>query len=90
MDNLYSEIEEANTPEEMRKAFFKLIRDDPLVNRVWVTSDINGLSGEDRYTLLAYFLIKDRDQYRGRLIEQINLTPRTVFIKDKALKTEGE
>ena len=39
---------------EMRKAIFAARRDSALIHQCLMTADYNGLSAEDRYTLMAY------------------------------------
>jgi len=77
-------IAEASTPEEMRKAIFDLSHHDHLTASVVTHADYHGLSGEDRYTMLAYMAIKEYQRLMDYNIRaaMLNFSPKSVFIKD--------
>ena len=44
----------AATCDEMRKAIYEGERDSAVIHNAMYAADINGMSGEDRYVMLAY------------------------------------
>ena len=69
-------VENANammpTCDEMRRVIFEQVRDSALIHNVMLAADYRGLSGEDRYTTLAYqALIALEQQYRVNM-EHLN------------------
>ena len=65
----------AVTPEQMRVAIFKSARDSGLVRSVMTTADFNGLSAEDRYTLLAYHALMLLEKYAQMNIDMLHTMP---------------
>lgn len=52
----------------MRRAIGAAYRDSPIVRKCMMMADRDGLSGEDRYTLLAYHALRAlEDQYQETL-----------------------
>ena len=56
------QVKNADTPNEMRAAINRLARDDALTGYVMHMADLHGMSGEDRYTMLAYHALKQRQE----------------------------
>ena len=56
------QVQHAETPDEMRAEIIRMAMHDALTQHGMRTSDRQGLSGEDRYTMLAYFLLKAKQQ----------------------------
>ena len=56
------QVEHAETPEGMRAEINRIAMYDALTHNVIRMSDMRGLSGEDRYITLAYFLLKARQE----------------------------
>lgn len=68
-------IREATTINEMRAEIDRLRREVPVVRSAMHVADLQGLSGEDRYTLLAYQVLVTAIQYEKALMDRINLSP---------------
>lgn len=60
---------EPTTPDEMRAALNKLRYDDPLVHAAFTAADYAGMSGEDRYTVLAYHAVTQKQKLLEQLLE---------------------
>lgn len=69
-----NKVREAATPNEMRAEIFRLAYIDPLVRSIFRASDIQGLSAEDRYTILAYHALKSRSIYMEKLLRMLDTT----------------
>lgn len=81
-------VEDAATPEAMRAVIYKLKFDIPLVRSVMDMADYNGLSAEDRYTMLAYHAVKESVRLRDMLLEQINTTPdKPILVPNEGVRT---
>lgn len=63
------QVNDADTPEEMRAEIARLRRYDSTVCRVMDTADFRGLSGEDRYTMLAYYALKALSMTQQNLLD---------------------
>lgn len=72
---LFEEVKEAVTFEEMRAEMARLRFFDPLIRQVMDRADYEGLSAEDRYTLLSYCAIKEKCTAQSVLHEYILMTP---------------
>ncbi len=55
---MIEKVRDAQTLNEMRGEINRLRRFDPVVRAAMDLADSNGASGEDRYTLLTYHLLK--------------------------------
>lgn len=75
-------MKEVDTIEEMRHELFKQGFHSPLVRNVFDRSDLQGLNGEDRYTLLSYYLLQENKRQFQLLLDQSLLTPRQIVITD--------
>ena len=53
------QVKAANTPDEMRVELFRLRHYSPMVGNIANACDGSGLSGEDRYTMIAYHSLKE-------------------------------
>ncbi len=75
------QVKKVETPEEMRAELFRLSHYDALVRRVMDTADYNGLNAEDRYTLLAYYAIAERNLCQKMILDvkMVNPAPSFVF-----------
>lgn len=49
---------EPETVDEMRQAILRAYRDDSTIHAVFQTADHRGMSGEDRYAMLAYYALR--------------------------------
>lgn len=52
-------VRKAETADEMRMELFRLRRYNPLVHTVMQMADCGGLSGEDRYVIMAYRALRE-------------------------------
>jgi len=78
MDQMHIEqLREASTPEEMRAEIHRISRDrsSVIVRAVMDSADYNGLSAEDRYTMLAYHALRDLARSQKVVLEHLLLTP---------------
>ena len=78
------QVRDAATPEDMRAEIYRLRREAPLVRSVMDMADYNGLSAEDRYTMLAYHTLKESAKVRELLLEQLNITPHPFLVPHNA------
>lgn len=72
---MIEQVKDAATPEQMRAEIFRLQHYDHLVKSVMDTANYNGMSAEDRYTMLAYHALKQRNDAQARVLGFVNLTP---------------
>ena len=79
----YRKIDEANTPEEMRAAIYKLTRDEPTVRSVCDAANYHGWSAEDKYTMLAYYALQHMQAYRERVLAFSALDTRQTLVIQK-------
>lgn len=71
------QLREAKTPEEMRAEIHRLARErsSALIRSVMDCADFNGLSAEDRYTMLAYHALRDLAHSQKLAHELLVVTP---------------
>lgn len=74
------QVREATTPEEMRSEILRLRHEVSLVRAVMDMADFNGMSAEDRYTILAYHAIKESAKARSMLLDQLQMTTQKHFL----------
>lgn len=72
---MYRKIEEANKPDQMRRAIHMISLDDSLVRSVVDMCNECGISGEDRYVALAYQAIKRYQAAEESLFKAMELRP---------------
>lgn len=60
---------EVLSPNDMRVAIFKMAYEDPLVRSCMDAANYGGLSAEDRYTMIAYYALKSREEMSKYLLE---------------------
>jgi hypothetical protein len=63
------EVKPAETPTEMRQAIFELARELPMARNCLMAADHAGMSGEDRYTLIAYHALRMMAGYQSQCPE---------------------
>lgn len=83
------QVRDVGTPSEMRAEIFRLRRENPLVRSVMDMADYNGLSAEDRYTVIAYHALKDSARLQQLLLQQLNITPHQ-FLVPRNLEPKGD
>ena len=71
---------EAATPADLRAEIFRLRRELPVVRAVMDTADFNGLSAEDRYTMLAYYALRDYARVHNMLMDHVLSMPTQRFV----------
>jgi hypothetical protein len=60
------------TPNEMRKAISLAGRSSPWVRKAFHVADYTGLSGEDRYVLLAFHLLLEAERQTEKELKLLN------------------
>lgn len=70
---------EESTPAGMRAAIYRGARDSALICQVLHEADMRGLSGEDRYSVLAYQALIQLEIKHQQLLNYINRTPMPQF-----------
>lgn len=72
----------ALTPDEMRRELFERRYYDklgssvaPTLNQVHMMADKRGLSGEDRYTVMAYMLAQQLERVQSLLLNHLSFAP---------------
>lgn len=65
---------------QMRQEIQRAAYDSPLINRVFQQAQYAGLSGEDKYTVLAYHALKELQRHYQLNLEWLNLTPSPIKI----------
>lgn len=80
------EAEAARTPEGMRKRLNEYARqgNEPIVRQVFCLAEINGLSGEDKMTVLAFEALKALEHCKDLILEQVSLSPAPIIIRKGA------
>ena len=69
---MIEKLSENPTPTECRVALEHESRDNPLIRNVLNMASYAGMSGEDTYAVMAYYLCQAADHYRDSLLEQLN------------------
>lgn len=81
MDIKYVEqLREAHTPNDMRAELFRVSREDSLVRSVFQMADYNGMSAEDRFTILAYHAMAARNKLMQDAVQFAMLDTRQPII----------
>jgi len=73
------------TCDQMRQAIHEQARDSALIANMMIQADYRGLSGEDRYTCLAYHALLQLEHHFQRCMELMRLMPMppTILKEDK-------
>ena len=71
----FEQVKNADTLEEARAEIYRLAHHDPLVRMVMRIAIEGDLGAEDKFTLLAYHALKDRNIAREKLYEHIVSSP---------------
>lgn len=76
-------IADCETPEQMRAELFKrsYVGQGTLVRHAMTMADMQGLSGEDRYVVLAYYLLRENADLKERLLRVAETTIPPMFIR---------
>ena len=67
----FEQVRDAETPNEMRAELNRLKYFDPLVKNVFALADYSGLNAEDRYVILAYRAMRDRNKALEMTLETL-------------------
>lgn len=70
-----AEIPPFRTCEEMRRIIYEQARDSALIMNGMRQADYNGLSGEDRYTVIAFHALIALEHYFSRNLDMMHLMP---------------
>ena len=62
-------VRKAETADEMRMELFRLRHYNPLVQAVMQMADCGGLSGEDRYVIMAYHALRELAHLQQNTLE---------------------
>jgi hypothetical protein len=82
MSKYIEPMNDAETPQAMRIEIARLSRYDPLVRRVFDMAEYQGLSGEDRYTILAFHAMKMFKATQEKLMHLAAIQPREMVVVD--------
>lgn len=73
MSRFNEPLEAAKSPEEMRAAIFKHSCFDSLTRQVLDVANYSGMSAEDKYTVLAYHALVDRQKTRELVLQNADV-----------------
>lgn len=68
------------TPTDMRRRIYEASYESPLIRMCLQRADYEGMSGEDRYTVLAYNALVSLETYFKRCLEISMLFPNTEIV----------
>lgn len=74
------QVADDSTIEEMRAEINRLRRYDPVVCQALDTADFNGMSAEDRYTILSYFALKQKCYFHQQLLDLSAVYSKPLFV----------
>jgi len=66
---------------EMRQEIQRAARDSVLIRNAFMRAEHTGMSGEDKYVLLAYYALKELQVHYQRNMDWLMLTPSPFVIK---------
>lgn len=69
------EVQQQSTLRGMRHAIWNAQRDSPLIAQALRTAECAGLSGEDTFTLLAYYALLSLEDHAQRASRMLSLMP---------------
>lgn len=81
---------EVETPMQMRAEIFRHEYDHPIIRQVMASCDVQGMSSEDRYTMLAFWLLKDNITMRERLMELARLQRPSLAVPKEMLYAKSD
>ena len=81
--------QEPKSIDDMRKLIMEASRDSSLIHAAMQAADYQGLSGEDRYAMLAYRALRSYEDAFQRQLQMLNTMPMPPFIvRDEVQKEE--
>ena len=75
----------AATCDEMRKAIYEGERDSAVIHNAMYAADINGMSAEDRYVMLAYHALITLEKQFQQVLRFTDLMPNVPHIEVPAI-----
>ena len=77
------QLKEVKTPEEMRAELFRLSHYDALVRQTLDFANYSGMSAEDKYTVLAYHAMSQRNQLQQMMLKytMLDTKPAPIVMK---------
>lgn len=81
MKDMAESIKDATTANEMRAEMERLSRYDTFVHEVFVMAGHAGLSGEDKYTILAYQAIRRLQALQKQHLEFVRASIQPQIVK---------
>lgn len=76
-------VRPAKTPTEMRAEIYRLSHYDSLVRSITTMANMEGLSSEDRYTLLAYQALRQASELRRMTLENAHFSAIPTILKPR-------
>lgn len=76
------------TPAEMRVGLSKTARYNPVLGRVSNMAEMEGWTGEDKYTALAFYAMLQWESMQASYFRYAELSPSHPFFIDRAKKPE--
>lgn len=76
------QVRPAFTPEEMRAEIFRMAHYNQWVRNITTSCNVAGLSSEDRYTMMAYFFIKQCAELEAQLLHELRISPLPHWVLD--------
>jgi hypothetical protein len=73
--------DEPKSVDEMRRAINEAGRDSSLIRQVLATAQYQGMSGEDKYAMLAYYALLQLEEHYQANMEWLNLHPAPFGVK---------
>lgn len=80
---------EPTSIDEMRKAITVASQHSSIVRNAMMSADYQGLSGEDRYAMLAYYALRQLESTHRHLMAYVNITPGPIVIDRAADSANG-
>lgn len=77
----HEKVRLAETPQEMRAEINRLRNYSNLIAGVLCEAEYKGLSAEDKYTMLTYFLLQHNDLLQKQLYDIAMNTPKPIFVE---------
>lgn len=75
----FEQVKAAKTPDEMRAELERLSHYDPLVRNVFDMARYRGMSGEDKYTVLAFESMRIVQTMKQHMLHDVRLTATPKF-----------
>ena len=73
-------LKDARSLEEMRAEIFRIQQYDSMVRHVMDMANYRGMSAEDRFTVLAYYALRERALLQNTIIDAAMVRPATPIV----------